>query len=406
MIQVSGWGVGQPPRLSAQARQALTAATEVIGSARQLDSLAVAAEQRVLLPKLEALLAHLRCAEAEVVVLASGDPLHYGIGGFLSRHFERDRLTFHAGLSSIQVLCQQLHLSQQQVEVVSLHGRPLITLRRHLKKGRRLVILSDAQSQPQHLAQACLDAGFGNSSLWVSERIGYPEQRLSSFSVAELLEQELEFEPLHLSLIEVAGCGGVLPEFPGIEDQNFVTDGERGQGLLSKREVRLAILSLLQPASGELGWDIGAGCGGVAVEWALWNRGGKVLAIEHHAERLAALAQNRSKFGVVENLELVAGFAPEALMGLPRPDKVFIGGSGGQLLEILQQVWVRLGDGGVLVVSAVTEESRLALLQFGRSMPELESESVQISVARRGALAGQSLYRPQLPVTLFKWVKS
>jgi len=409
VIHVIGLGVEQPVRFSPAAEQALATAQGVIGSERQLAllPLAVEPERRVRLPKLAQLPERLQSHEqGDWVVLASGDPLHYGIGAFLSRHFPRQALHFYPALSSMQAFAHQLQLSQQEFEVVSLHGRPLSSLRRHLKRKRKVMILSDQQSQPQHLAQLCQHTGFAASRLWVSEMIGYPQQRLRCFSVAELLERPFEFESLHLSLIEVAGEGGVLPEFPGIEDQHFVTDGERGQGLLTKREVRLAILSLLQPASGEVGWDIGAGCGGVAVEWALWNRGGSVLAIEHHPERLDALAQNRIQFGVEENLEVVEGFAPEALAGLSRPDKVFIGGSGGQLLEILQQVWVRLRDGGVLVVSAVTEESRLALLQFGLSMPEVESESMQISVARRGTLAGQNLYRPQLPVTLFKWLKS
>ncbi|MDQ7017074.1 MAG: precorrin-6y C5,15-methyltransferase (decarboxylating) subunit CbiE [Gammaproteobacteria bacterium] len=404
VIHVIGLGIEQPPSLSQAAQQVLAGAGKVIGSERQLDSLCIAPPQRRVLPKLDRLLALLQ-SEPEGVILASGDPLHYGIGAFLSRHFERDQLVFYPALSSIQALCHQLHLSQQEVKVVSLHGRPLANLRRHLHAGQRLLILSDAQSQPQHLAQQCQATGFGDSTVWVSEMIGYPEQRLRSFSVAQLLAQEIEFAPLHVSLIVVAGRGDFLPTFPGIEDRHFVTDGSAGQGLLSKREVRLAVLSLLQPARGERAWDIGAGCGGVAVEWAFWNPAGELFAIEHHAERLACLRENRVKFGVVANLKVVVGLAPAVLADLPDPDKVFVGGSGGALAEILNTAWARLARGGFLVASAVTEESKQVLLQFGRKHPEAELESMQIAVSRRSELAGQTLYRPQLPVTLFKWLK-
>ena len=220
-------------------------------------------------------------------------------------------------------------------------------------------------------------------------------------------EHDHQFESLHVSIIQVAGHGGVLPEFPGIPNENFITDAETGQGLITKREVRLAILSLLQTASHDIVWDIGAGCGGVSVELAYWNMSAKVYAIEHHKQRLQCLHENRMRFGVVNNLFVLEGHAPECLVDLPKPNKVFIGGSDGYLEKILQLSWLQLPDNGVLVASAVTENSKNKLLNFIESLAgrSLSLETMQIAVSKGKTLAEQLIYQPSLPVTLFKLTK-
>jgi precorrin-6Y C5,15-methyltransferase (decarboxylating) len=163
------------------------------------------------------------------------------------------------------------------------------------------------------------------------------------------------------------------------------------------------ILSLLAPRASEIGWDVGAGCGGVSVEWARWNPEGEIHAVECHPERLEHLGINRERFGVVANLHIVAGHAPEALADLPDPNAVFIGGSSGSLREILDPVWARLPVGGRLVASAVTEDSRVELHTFAGDRP---AEWTELSVARAESLAGQRVMRPYLPVLLMKMEKS
>ena len=212
----------------------------------------------------------------------------------------------------------------------------------------------------------------------------------------------MDFSPLNVMLRETRGPGGLLPEFPGIPDERFSTGAEPGKGLLSKREVRLSILSLLAPRAGEIGWDVGAGCGGVSVEWARWNPYGEVHAVEVHAERLEHLNINRERFGVVSNLHVVAGRAPEACSPLPDPHAVFIGGSSGSLAEMLDVVWMRLLPGGRLVASAVTEDSRVDLHAF---VGDRAAEWTELSIARAEKLAGQRVMRPYLPVLLMKLEK-
>lgn len=409
-LHIIGLGVSDTAELSQQALEALAGADWVVGSARQLKVVKTVLDgQRTQqLPPLAELAAWLEQQEGSrhIVILASGDPLYYGIGGWFSRQYPSRQLRFYPAVSSLQAACHAVGASLQDVEVISLHGRPLAGLRRHLKRNRRLLILTDQHSIPQVLARECLDAGFNASRLTVCETLGYPEQKVRTFPATELAESTIEFAPLHVTLIEVAGEGAWLPEFPGIPDHNFVTDAANGQGMMTKRETRLSILSLLQPACGDVIWDIGAGCGSVAVELAHWQPRCQVFAIEHHAERLACLEANRERFGVVANLQVVGGRAPQALAELPSPTQVFIGGSDGAMAELLEYSWSRLPAHGALVVSAVMETTKQQVLAFAAGRPELNTETLQIAVSRGAELAGQLVYRPNLPVTLFRFTRS
>ncbi len=426
IYHVIGLGVAQQATLSAAAQQALATSTAVIGAQRQLATVAhylpatMTIHELPPLSQLAALLA--QQGEQSVCLLASGDPLYYGIGRWLLQHYTRDTLQFYPAISSIQAACHALGLALQDVQVVSLHGRPLATLRRHLARHTTLLCLTDANSTPQALAQLCYDTGYAESRLWVCERLGYSDQRVQAFTVAELIKPPPAddtltaeptdvatppFDPLHISVLEVRGAGSYLTAGPGIADSDFITDAARGSGLLSKREVRMATLGLLPAKPQQVCWDVGAGCGGVAVEWALLQAGSQIYAIEHHAQRLACLQQNRVRFGVVDNLQVVHGRAPACLAELPAPDAVFIGGSDGELVALLALCWARLAPGGVLVASAVMESTRARLLAFADSLdlPDDAVETLQVAISQGRKLAGQWAYQPKLPVALLSLQK-
>ncbi|MEH6824400.1 MAG: precorrin-6y C5,15-methyltransferase (decarboxylating) subunit CbiE [Motiliproteus sp.] len=414
-LHIIGLGVAQMARLDESATRVLQSAAVVIGSERQLAvvSALVGSTQQLKLPSLKELREVLaRFSDqgvSSVAVLASGDPLYFGIGRWFGRHFDPQQLRFYPAVSSVQAACHRLGLSLQDVTVVSLHGRPVEKIRTRLKRNQQLVILTDKHSTPQALARECIAAGLSESTLWVCESLGYEQEQVQSHSAKEMVACKTVFDPLHVTIIQTRGPGGMLPEFPGITDDRFVTDGPAGKGMLTKREVRLTILSLMQVCDGDIIWDIGAGCGGVAVELSYWNERSQVYAIEHHPERLRCLEANRQRFGVVSNLTLVPGRAPEALVDLPRADRVFIGGSDGELAGLLSLVWANLAEGGILVASAVAETTKQQLLSFFEQRQQRADglcETLQVAVSKGDLLAGQLLYRPGLPVTLFKFVKS
>ncbi|MCC6134751.1 MAG: precorrin-6y C5,15-methyltransferase (decarboxylating) subunit CbiE [Candidatus Contendobacter sp.] len=403
-IQVIGMGMA-PGTLGQEARAALEEAELIIGSTPHLAAFPELAAEKMPYPSpmsgLPALLqAH---AGRRIAVLASGDPLFYGISQNLLRFLPPEHLVFHANISSLQAAFARLGRPWQAAQLLSLHGRPLAGLRAVLQANRLYALLTDRDNSPIAIARIVAEAGFGKSDLWVSEELGTAEERFRHFQTAELADADIEFSPLNVVILETRGPGGVLPEFPGIADERFSTGEEPGKGLLSKREVRLTILSLLAPRAGEIGWDVGAGCGGVSVEWARWNPLGAVYAVECHPERLAHLGINRDRFGVIANLQIIPGIAPAALAALPDPQAAFIGGSSGNLRELLETVWARLQPGGRLVASAITEDSRVELHQFAS---DREAYWTELSVARAERLAGQRIMRPYLPALLMKLEKS
>ena len=402
-IQVVGMGI-EAGALSPTARAALDQAELIIGAAAHLAVFPELRARKIPYPSPMSGLRELLFTHAgqRIALLASGDPLFYGISQTLLRYLLPEHLMFHPNVSSVQAAFARLRRPWQQAQFVSLHGRPLTTLRAVLQSNRLYALLTDRENSPTAIARLLSETGFGESALWVAEDLGLPNEQFRSFRAAELATAEVEFSPLNVVILETRGLGGVLPEFPGIPDEQFSTGAEPGKGLLSKREVRLTILSLLAPRAGETGWDVGAGCGGVSVEWARWNLLGKVHAVECHPERLEHLGINRERFGVVSNLHVVPGRAPEALADLPDPHTVFIGGSSGSLREMLEIVWTRLRPGGRLVASAVTEDSRVDLHGFAGDQDACWTE---LSIARSERLAGQRVMRPYLPVLLMKLEK-
>ncbi|MBV1882173.1 MAG: precorrin-6y C5,15-methyltransferase (decarboxylating) subunit CbiE [Pseudomonadales bacterium] len=431
-LHVIGLGASEKPLLSDAAKSALTRAHLIIGSSRQLEiikgflndtldetsDLIENTEYKVL-PKLGELKAVIQKFDNEntainentvinkkTVILASGDPLYYGIGRWCLSHFKREEIRFYPAISSIQFACSVLGFALQDVNVLSLHGRPLEKIRRSLKSNQTLMILTDKNSTPQILAKECLAANFQQSIIWVCENLGFEKQRVRHFSVLELIDMTyLTFDPLHVTVIQTRGDGGVMPEFPGIPDASFSTGAKPGQGMITKREVRLVIASLLQPSNDDVIWDVGAGCGGVAVELSFWNECVAVYAIEHNAERLQNLRINRKKFGVMTNLNVIQGRAPDACNDLPLPNKIFIGGSDGEMPIILNQFWQRLPENGLLVASAVTEKTKMQLATFAESLSDDQVESVELAVNKGLMTQGKLSYQSKLPVTLFRFKK-
>ncbi|MGB1238211.1 MAG: precorrin-6y C5,15-methyltransferase (decarboxylating) subunit CbiE [Pseudomonadales bacterium] len=414
-ISIVGLGASEIAQLSDDALASLLSAEMILGSKRQLrviEHLVETHQITPLLPKLDVLKPVLEQyynqGVRKVVVLASGDPLYYGIGGWFSRNFAPAQVVFYPAISSVQEACHRLGLSLQDVTVLSLHGRPMLKIRSVLREQQKLVILTDAQSTPQILARELIDAGYHEATITVCEALGYRYEVVDSYSVKSLLRHPREFDPLHISVISTGKCMDPLPQFPGFPERHFFTDGEVGRGMITKREVRLAILSQLAPKNGEIIYDIGAGCGSVAIELSYWNSEVKVFAIEKNAERFECLRQNQRRFGVVANLHLIHGHAPGILSQLPRPDKVFIGGSDGMLPQLIERLWQQLAIGGQIVVSAVLENTKHDLVEFYNVRKGSGDASVmtqQIAISHGDELAGQLVYRQALPVSLFSFTK-
>lgn len=431
-IHVIGLGVSEYAQLNHDTIRALKTSHWIFGSERQLhiirkifdntdtpnESNDELLPKQVVLPKLSELRVFIDQNSDKIIsVLASGDPLYYGIGRWINQHYNHQQQPksllpcyFYPAVSSIQVACHRLGLSLQDIKVISLHGRPIEKLRRVLTNNTDILVLTDKYSHPQALAEECARAQLENSLLTVCEDLGYKGEKISQYTVRELLDKNpLSFSTLHITLIQTAGFGCVIPEFPGIPDHHYITGEIPGKGMITKREVRLSILSLMQTAAADVIWDIGAGCGGLAVELAYWNDRANIYAIECHDQRFRYLSANQRRFGVVNNLHLVHDRAPECLMELPKPNKIFIGGSDGKLHDLLKYAWSVLPNGGILMATSVIQESREILLSFAKKLQPSQVESVEISVKRAYLQKKDDEkdmhYTHKLPVEIFKFVK-
>ena len=393
--------LGTDLQVPPSAADALQSARLIIGAQRHLDALDCRHAATAVYPSpIDALSGLIKEAPARhIAVLASGDALFFGIGSWLLRHCAAATLRFHPNVTSVQVACARLGRPWQTLRYVSLHGRPLMRLRAVLAAGQSLAIFTDTHNSPVVIARELVACGFADSRVHLFESLGSDTERVRTFSADRLATYEGDTPSLNLLLIDVCGSGGLLPAFPGIPDGVFAAGGDT---LFTKCEVRLAALARLALCAGENAWDIGAGSGGIAIEWARWAPDARVYAIERDVERRRIFSANLARFGDHGNLELVAGEAPSALADLPCPDAIYLGGSGGHLSDTLDICWQRLRGGGRLVAAGVTLETRTALQHRQWPVPVDFSD---ITVSRSTPLGSQTAMRAHLPVLLATVVK-
>ena len=304
----------------------------------------------------------------KVAVMASGDPLCYGIAAKLLRHLPIEEIWIKPALSTFSLICSRVGWSLPDIETLTIHGRPLEMLHTFVQPGAKLLVLNEDEGSPKQAAELLAARGFGKSQITVLEHLGGSKER--QFSGQADSWSHPDGAALNAMAIEcIAGTrANVLARIPGLPDDAFLHDGQ-----LTKREIRAATLSRLMPVVDQVLWDVGAGCGSVAIEWMRCNPRCKAVAIEKSESRLKMIQQNAFQLGV-PMLEIVPGNAPEVLVDLPAPDAIFIGGglSGGNMLETC---WNALNPGGRLVANAVTLEGEQKLVQWQKVNAEKNGAS-------------------------------
>jgi precorrin-6Y C5,15-methyltransferase (decarboxylating) len=397
VLTVVGIGADGLAGLSPTAAQTIAEADVLFGSDRQLALVPDSGATRVswpspLLPTLPGLLqAHSgqsRC------VLASGDPMFFGIGTTLVRLLGADNVRVLPHPSSVSLVCARLGWAAEAVEVVNLVGRPLMSVTRALQPGRQLLLLSADSKTPARVATLAAAAGYGPSRMTVLEQLGSAQERCTE-GIAQTWQAH-GMDALNIIAIECEATSSnvVLSTSPGLPDSAYDHDGQ-----LTKREVRAITLSRLIPIPGHLLWDVGAGSGSVGIEWMRTHPACRAIAIERDAERLARISRNRDALGV-PGLQLVHGSAPDALVGLDRPDAIFIGG-GLTGTGVLEACWEALRPMGRLVANAVTVESETVLASvFAR----LGGDLTRIDISRAATVGAFTGWKPAMPVT--QWTAS
>jgi precorrin-6B C5,15-methyltransferase / cobalt-precorrin-6B C5,C15-methyltransferase len=396
-LAVVGIGEDGIDGLAPTARVLVETAEVLVGGQRHLAMVRQAAAEQIvwerpLSPTIDVIAAR---RGRRVTVLASGDPMWYGIGVTLARRFPLKEMTIIPQPSAFSLATARLGWPLADCATITLHGRPLDTLRLHLAPGRRMLILSEDGSTPRAVAELLTGLGWAPSLLTVLAHLGGNREIV----IAEEAQSWGDRLVPDLNTIAIAcrpGTGArALPLLAGLPDEVFEHDGQ-----LTKREVRAATLAALAPLPGETLWDIGAGCGSIAIEWLRVGEGRSAIAIERNPARAAVIARNAASLGVPA-LRIVLGTAPEALAGLPPPDAIFIGGGVGKP-DLLPRVWAALPPGRRLVVNVVTPEGEARVLDWharhGGSL-------ARIAVSRVEPLGPRHIWRPLAPVTQLAAVK-
>ncbi len=320
--------------------------------------------------------------QRRTLLLASGDPLFYGIGRRLVDFLGKERLFVLPNITAVQYLLARLAEPWEDVKVISLHGRgEAAESRQWLRELRihsKIALYTDPHHTPAMVARQLLEVGLSDRLLVVGEDLGLPSERIRFLSLQEA--QSEEFSPLNLVLVlparDSTRANG-WSEWPalGLAEQAF----QHQAGLITKMEIRAVVLANLQLKSDLVFWDLGAGSGSVSIEAARLVPLRKAVAVEKNADRYKDLVENLARFGCAEILPL-CGNASDVLNELPDPDRVFIGGAGEDLLLVLNHIIERLRPGGRIVQTVVTLDTLQKVNEFWRDKPfEVAVTQLQIN---------------------------
>lgn len=331
----------------------------------------------------------------QVAVLTTGDPMHFGAGVTLARTIAAEEMRVVPAPSAFSLAAARLGWPLNEVECLSLHGRPAALLVPAIQPGNRVLALTSGAETVADAAKLLAERGFGGSRLTVLEHMGGADERRLDFPAGDGAPAGIaDFNLLAIECI-AAPDAALHPRVPGLPDEAFRHDGQ-----LTKREVRAVTLAALAPAPRALLWDVGAGCGSIAIEWLRAERMARAVAFEKDEARQGLVADNAVALGV-PHLETVAGSAPESLAGQPAPDAVFLGGAVADD-AVFEACWQALKPGGRFAANAVTLAGEAALIarqaRFGGDL-------VRLDVAHLDTIGGRQVMRPRMSVLQWRAAK-
>ena len=394
-LHIVGIGEDGLDGLVPAARAVVQSAEVIIGGDRHHQLAGFVSAKRLKWPSpFDALIAQLQALRGKrVVVLATGDPLWFSVGARIGRSIDPSEITYYPQISAFQLASARMGWSMADVETLTVHGRPVEQMIAFIQPDQRLLILTTGDQTPEQIAKFLADRGFGASKMTVLAAMG-GENELRFDGIAATWDHVVPaFNTLAVDCI-AAPDAALSPRVPGLPDELFEHDGT-----MTKRETRAVTIAKLMPMRGALLWDIGTGCGSVAVEWMRAARYAQAIGIEPRADRRAMAAQNALALGTPK-LELLAGTAPEVLEGLASPDAIFVGG--GLTDGVFDGAWGALKPLGRFVSNAVTLESEAILMELHK---KYGGELVRLAVTRAEPVGPYRGWRPFMPVTQWSLIK-
>jgi precorrin-6B C5,15-methyltransferase / cobalt-precorrin-6B C5,C15-methyltransferase len=329
----------------------------------------------------------------KVVVLASGDPLFFGIGQKLVNCLGEDNVCIYPNISTMAACFSRLKMTWNQAVVVSLHGKDQSNeLARALKSGKPVFVFTDPKHNPAWVGDFVRRTNQCQWCMWVFERLGEPDECMQKISPETASGMQFN-EPNAVILLNTISREGIIyPLITGAPEHWYEHEG----GLITKSEVRAVTLSRLRLLPDHVFWDLGAGSGSVAIEAAIFVNRGQIVAVEKNPERVARIQNNAKKFGV-EHIRIIEAEFPEGVRDLPDPNRVFVGGGGKDLNQILEAVSLRLLPKGRVVVNTVVLETMAsALATLGRL--GFVTDVVQVQISHSAAMHSGTRLAAKNPV--------
>ena len=423
-IEVVGIGLDGAVGLSATVKEIIATATVLVGSRRHLSYFAAHPAQKVFLDNIQLGIESIkellnRDDEAEpplrerVVILATGDPLFFGLGRLLLQNFPPEQLNFHPHFCSVQLAFNRLKIPWQDSSFISVHGRSTDELIRLLKQGaEKIAVLTDSHHNPAAIARLYLSWDLPVSyAISICENLGSDNEKIANFAPEEITElanlNGEDFSALNILVFlrqESINDSLNLDSLPllGLPDRTFLSFRDR-PSLMTKKEVRLTILGELALHPKQIVWDIGAGTGSVSIEIARLCPDSRIFATEKTSIGISLIAKNCQRLQV-DNVTAIHGKAPEALLNLPHPERIFIGGSGGNLVEILDFCNQRITSKGKIVMAFATiEHCHQALTWFSDN--SWNYHLLQLQISRSTPVQHLTRFTPLNPVTVITAVQ-
>jgi precorrin-6Y C5,15-methyltransferase (decarboxylating) len=335
--------------------------------------------------------------ESEVCVLASGDPLFYGIGKRIMDRFGRDEVEFYPQPTSVALALARIGLASQDVMTVSFHGRLLHGLVSRLEHAHHFALLTDPVNTPQAIAAHLLRYEIDAFRLWIAANLGGPDESVTAHELAEVVKLPTTPVLNVVVLQRKVACWRPCSTLAYL-DESVLECRMPKRGLVTKREVRCLSLAAMRISRDAIVWDIGTGSGSVAIEAAKIAYQGSIWAVDCD-EKAVEITNANALAHRVDNLEIVHALAPIGLDELPRPDCVFVGGTKGAMDKILDICFEALQEGGWIVVNTITLENCAESFAWAKSR-QANCEIVAFNGARAVPLATYMRYEAQNPVQI------
>jgi precorrin-6B C5,15-methyltransferase / cobalt-precorrin-6B C5,C15-methyltransferase len=400
-IHVIGAGIAGQEGFTPQALELINKSDYLFGAERLLALFPNYAGERMAVDEnnLGQMVTALQECENRAVVLSSGDPLFFGTGRYLLRNLPDELIEFLPNVTSVQYAFAKIREPWDDAVFVSVQGRMLKDVVDRIVANDKAAVLTDGVNTPGMIGRELLSRNRSGYKAYLCENLGTDDEKIRVTDVRGLLEMDAAALNVLLLIKEYEDENQQYVPTLGIPDEEFVSIKK----LITKEEVRVITLAKLKLRHDMCLWDVGAGSGSLCIEADHLLPNGRIFAIERNEECRQFIKQNLEKFNA-RNVVLIEGNAPDCMEELPDPDRVFIGGSGGRLWDILHSTDQRLATGGRIVMNVITLDTLTAANEFFANAG-YQVEVVTVNIARTRPHSNYKMFEAYDPVYVLTAVK-